>query len=63
VRFTWTVNPKTSQAPAKWEQTLNPKGLPVAAKWEQAFSKDNGKTWEINCYNEFIHDDSCTPTP
>ena len=63
VRFTWTVNPKASQARAKWEQTLNPKGLPVVAKWEQAFSKDNGKTWETNWYNEFIHDDNCTPTP
>jgi hypothetical protein len=48
VRFTWTVNPKGSE---------------VAAKWEQAFSADNGKTWETNWYNEFIHDDHCTPTP
>jgi hypothetical protein len=63
VRFTWTVHPKASQATAKWEQALNPKGLPVVAKWEQAFSKDNGKTWETNWYNEFIHDDNCTPTP
>jgi hypothetical protein len=63
VRFTWTVHPKSSQATAKWEQTLNPKGLPVVAKWEQAFSKDNGKTWETNWYNEFIHDDNCTPAP
>jgi hypothetical protein len=63
VRFTWTVNPKASQTAAKWEQTLNPKGAPVIAMWEQAFSKDNGKTWETNWYNEFINDDSCTPTP
>ena len=63
VRFTWRVNPKSSQATAKWEQMLNPKGLPVLAKWEQAFSKDNGKTWEANWYNEFIHDDNCAPTP
>jgi hypothetical protein len=48
VRFTWTVNPKGSN---------------VAAKWEQAFSTDNGKTWETNWYNEFIHDDNCTPKP
>jgi len=63
VRFTWTVPPKASQVPAKWEQTLNPKGLPVIAKWEQAFSTDNGKTWETNWYNEFIQDDNCAPTP
>jgi hypothetical protein len=48
VRFTWTVNPKGSQ---------------VVAKWNQAFSTDNGKTWETNWYNEFIHDDNCTPKP
>jgi hypothetical protein len=47
VRYTWTVNPKGSQ---------------VVAKWEQAFSTDSGKTWETNWYNEFIHDDNCTPT-
>jgi hypothetical protein len=41
VRFTWTVNPKDSQAVARWEQAMNPKGLPVVAKWEQAFSTDN----------------------
>ena len=63
VRFTRTVNPKASQVAAKWERTLNPKRLPVIAKWEQAFSKDNGKRWETNWYNEFIHDDHCTPTP
>jgi hypothetical protein len=63
VRFTWTVNPKGSQAVANWEKALNPKGLPVAAKWEQAFSADRGQTWETNWYNEFIHDDNCTPTP
>ena len=48
VRYTWTVNPKGSQ---------------VVAKWNQAFSTDKGKTWETNWYNEFIHDDNCTPTP
>src|SRR5215472_17246796 len=48
VRYTWTINPKGSK---------------VVAKWEQAFSTDNGKTWETNWYNEFIHDDNCTPTP
>jgi hypothetical protein len=48
VRYTWTMNPKGSK---------------VVAKWEQAFSTDNGKTWETNWYNEFIHDDNCTPTP
>jgi hypothetical protein len=47
VRYTWTINPKGSQ---------------VVAKWEQAFSTDSGKTWETNWYNEFIHDDNCTPT-
>jgi len=41
----------------------DPKGLPVIAKWEQAFSTDGAKTWETNWYNEFIHDDNCTPTP
>jgi len=46
VRFTWTVNPKGSEA---------------VAKWEQAFSPDNGKTWETNWKNELIHDDQCTP--
>lgn len=63
VRYTWTVNPQNSQAAAGWEQALNPKGLPIVAKWEQAFSKDGGKTWETNWYNEFISDDNCTPTP
>ena len=48
VRYTWTVNPKGSEG---------------IAKWEQASSSDNGKTWETNWYNEFIHDDNCTPTP
>ena len=62
VRYTWTVNPKGMQAGAKWEQALNPKGSPVVAKWEQAFSTDGGKTWETNWYNEFFHDDNCTPT-
>ncbi len=61
VRYTWTLNPKSSQVAEKWEQELNPKGLQVVAKWEQAFSTDNGKTWETNWYNEFIHDDNCTP--
>ena len=60
VRFTWTLNP--SQVPAPWEQALNPKGSHVVAKWEQAFSSDGGKTWETNWYNEFIHDEHCTPT-
>jgi len=41
---------------------LNPEGSPVVAKWEQAFSTDDGKTWETNWYNEFIHDDNCTPS-
>jgi hypothetical protein len=45
-RFTWTVNPKGSE---------------VVAKWEQAFSPDDGKTWETNWQNEFIHDEQCTP--
>jgi hypothetical protein len=61
VRYTWTVNPK-AQAAEKWEQALNPKGSQVVAKWEQAYSADGGKTWETNWYNEFIHDDNCTPT-
>lgn len=63
VRFTWTVHPQGPPVQTKWEQALNPKGSQVVAKWEQAFSKDNGKTWETNWYNEFIHDDNCTPTP
>jgi hypothetical protein len=46
VRFTWTVNPKGSE---------------VVAKWEQAFSPDDGKTWEKNWENSFIHDDHCSP--
>jgi hypothetical protein len=45
VRYIWTLNPKSSQ---------------VVAKWEQAFSTDDGKTWETNWHNEFIHDDNCT---
>ena len=48
VRFLWTVNPKGSK---------------VVAKWQQAFSADDGKTWEINWENEFIHDDHCEPEP
>jgi hypothetical protein len=47
VRYTWKINPKGSE---------------VVATWNQAFSTDHGKTWETNWYNEFIHDDSCTPT-
>ncbi len=63
VRFTWTVNPKGFQAVAEWERAMNPKGLPIVARWEQAFSKDGGKTWETNWYNEFVADDHCTTTP
>lgn len=44
MRFTWTINPKGSEA---------------VAKWEQAFSPDDGKTWETNWQNELIHDDHC----
>lgn len=62
VRFTWTVNSKASQVAAPWEQALNPQSSQVIAKWEQAFSTDGGRTWETNWYNEFIHDDHCTPT-
>ena len=62
VRFTWTVYPTGSKPVSKWEQALNPEGLPIVARWEQAFSKENGKTWETNWYNEFIHDANCTPT-
>ena len=62
VRYTWTVSPKSSPNAAKWEQVLNPQNAPVVAKWEQAFSRDGGKTWETNWYNEFIQDDNCTPT-
>ena len=47
VRFIWTVNPKGSQA---------------VAKWEQAFSPDGGRTWETNWTNEIIPDDHCVPT-
>jgi hypothetical protein len=46
VRFIWTVNPKGSEA---------------IAKWEQAFSTDDGKTWETNWYNSLIKDEHCTP--
>lgn len=63
VRFTWTLNPDPSQVAADWEKAANSKGAKVVAKWEQAFSPDGGKTWETNWYNEFIQDDSCTPTP
>lgn len=63
VRYKWTVNPQPSQVSEKWEKALNPGGARVVAKWEQALSKDGGKTWETNWYNEFIHDDNCTPTP
>jgi hypothetical protein len=63
VRFIWTVNPKGLPAAEKWERALNPQGARVVAKWEQAFSTDGGKTWETNWYNEFVHDDNCTPTP
>ena len=45
VRYTWTMNPPGSE---------------IIAKWNQAFSKDKGKTWETNWYNELIRDDSCT---
>ena len=62
VRFTWTLNPKPSQVAEKWERELNPAGAKVVAKWQQAFSTDGGKTWETNWYNEFIHDEHCTPT-
>jgi hypothetical protein len=61
VRYTWSVNSKGSQVAEKWEQVLNPEGSQVVAKWEQAFATDDGKTWETNWYNEFIHDDNCTP--
>jgi hypothetical protein len=61
VRCTWTVNPKGLPVTARWEQALNPNGLPVVAKWEQAFSQHGGKTWETIWYNEFIHDEHCTP--
>ena len=60
VRFTWTLHPAQSQT--NWEKALNPTGARVVAKWQQAYSTDGGKTWETNWYNEFIHDDSCTPT-
>lgn len=63
VRFTWTVSPQPSRASPAWEKALNPTGARVVAKWEQAMSKDGGKTWETNWYNEFIQDDHCTPTP
>jgi hypothetical protein len=62
IRFTWIFNPKASEVSEKWEQTLNPTRSRVVAKWEQAFSKDGGKTWETNWYNEFIPDNNCTPT-
>ncbi len=63
VRFTWTLKPTPAQVSAPWERALNPSGVKVVAKWEQAFSADGGKTWETNWYDEFIHDDNCTPTP
>jgi hypothetical protein len=63
VRYTWTVSPQGAPVQTMWEQALNPKGSQVIAKWEQAFSTDKGKTWETNWYNEFIHDDNCTPVP
>lgn len=63
VRYTWTVHPKGSRPVAQWEQALNPQGSPIVARWEQAFSKDKGKTWETNWYNEFINDDNCRATP
>ena len=63
VRYTWTVDPNGLQAGEKWEQVLNPQGSRVVAKWEQAFSTDGGKTWETNWYNEFVHDEHCTPSP
>jgi hypothetical protein len=47
VRFTWTVEPKSSR---------------VVARWRQAFSADGGKTWEVNWKNQLIHDDHCRPT-
>lgn len=62
VRYTWTINPTPAQTSAPWERALNPKGAAVLAKWEQAYSADGGKTWETNWYNEFIHDENCTPT-
>jgi hypothetical protein len=62
VRYTWTLNPAPAATAPQWEKVLNPKGTPVAAKWEQAFSRDGGKTWETNWYNELIRDDNCTPT-
>jgi hypothetical protein len=34
-----------------------------ASKVIYSFSTNNGKTWETNWYNEFIHDDNCTPIP
>lgn len=63
VRFTWTLYPNGAKPIEKWEQALNPESALIVARWEQAFSTDNGKTWETNWYNEFIHDDHCTPTP
>lgn len=62
VRFIWTLNPKASQVHSNWERAMNPKGSTVIAKWQQAFSRDGGRTWETNWYNEFIRDDRCTPT-
>jgi hypothetical protein len=62
VRFIWTLNPNASQVASSWEKAMNPQGSKVVAKWEQAFSADGGRTWETNWYNEFIHDDNCTPT-
>jgi hypothetical protein len=62
VRFTWTLHPERSQLSADWEGSANPQHAAVVAKWEQAFSADGGRTWETNWYNEFIHDEACTPT-
>ena len=33
VRYTWTVNPKSSQVAETWERRLNPEGLQLVAKW------------------------------
>lgn len=46
-RFVWTVNPKGSEA---------------VAKWRQAFSTDGGRNWEVNWRIELVHDEQCRPT-